>query len=62
MWGQRSGSQILVEKCKGKRPLGRSRHRWEDNTKLDLEEVVCKDVDCNHVAQAVGSSEYSNEP
>ena len=26
-------------KPEGKRPLGRHRHRWEDNTKMDLEEM-----------------------
>jgi len=26
-------------KCEGKRPLGRPRRRWEDNIKMDLEEV-----------------------
>ena len=26
-------------KPKGKRPLGRPRHRWEDNIKMDLREV-----------------------
>jgi hypothetical protein len=30
---------ILVGKPKGKRPLWRSRHRWEDNIKIDLQEV-----------------------
>jgi len=25
----------------GKRPLGRPRHRWEDNTKMKLQEVGC---------------------
>jgi len=29
----------LVEKPEGKRPLGLSRHRWEDNIKVDLQEV-----------------------
>jgi len=29
----------------GKRPLGRSRRRWEDNIKLDLQEVGCGDMD-----------------
>ena len=29
----------LVGKPEGKRPLGRPRHRWEDNTKMDLQEV-----------------------
>jgi hypothetical protein len=31
--------RILVEKPKGKRPLGRTRRRWEDNIKMDLQEV-----------------------
>jgi hypothetical protein len=31
---------VLVGKPKGKdRPLGRSRRRWEDNIKMDLQEV-----------------------
>jgi hypothetical protein len=28
-----------VEKPEGKKPLGRPRHRWEDNIKMDLQEV-----------------------
>jgi hypothetical protein len=28
--------RVLVGRPKGKRPLGRPRHRWEDNMKLDL--------------------------
>ena len=28
-------------KTEGKRPLGRSRRRWEDSVKMDLEEVGC---------------------
>ena len=31
--------RILVEKPEGKRPFGRLRHRWEDNIKMDLQEV-----------------------
>ena len=31
--------KVLVGKPEGKRPLGRQRHRWEDNIKLDLQEV-----------------------
>ena len=31
--------RILVGKPEGKRPLGRPRLRWEDNIKMDLEEV-----------------------
>ena len=30
---------VCVVKPEGKRPLGRPRHRWEDNIKMDLEEV-----------------------
>jgi hypothetical protein len=30
-----------VGKPEGKRPLGRPRHRWEDNIKADLQEVGC---------------------
>ena len=31
--------RVLVGKPKGKRPLGRPRCRWEDNIKMDLQEV-----------------------
>jgi hypothetical protein len=31
--------RVLVGKPEGKRPLGRLRHRWEDNIKMDLQEV-----------------------
>jgi len=38
--GERGGAyRVLVGKPEGKRPLGRSRHRWEDNIKMDLQEV-----------------------
>ena len=30
---------VLVGKPEGKRPLGRPRRRWEDNIKMDLDEV-----------------------
>jgi hypothetical protein len=30
---------VLVGKPEGKRPLGRPRRRWEDNIKLDLQDV-----------------------
>jgi len=32
-------TQDSVRKPEGQRPLGRPRHRWEDNTKMDLQEV-----------------------
>ena len=31
--------RILVGKPERKRPMGRPRHRWEDNIKMDLQEV-----------------------
>ena len=32
-------------KAEGRRPLGRPRRRWEDNIKMDLQEVGCVGVD-----------------
>ena len=32
--------RVLVGKPEGKRPLGRPRHRWENNIKMDLQEVM----------------------
>ena len=41
--GARRGSyRVLVRKTEGKRPLGRPRRRWEDNIKMDLQEVGCE--------------------
>jgi len=37
--------RVLVRKPEGKRPLGRSRLRWEDNIKMDLQEVVLGGLD-----------------
>ena len=37
--GGRGVHRVLVGKPEGKRPLGRPRHRWEDNIKMDLWEV-----------------------
>jgi hypothetical protein len=35
----------------GKRPLVRSSHRWEDNIKMDLQEVVCRGMDWIELSQ-----------
>ena len=35
----RTAFKILTGKPTGKRPLGRPRHRWEDNIRSDLEEI-----------------------
>jgi hypothetical protein len=43
--------RVLVRKHKGKRPLGRPRHTWEDNIKMDLQEVGCGGKDWIELAQ-----------
>ena len=50
--GKRRGVyRVLVGKPEGKRPLGRPRRRWEDNIKMDLQEVGCGVVDWIELAQ-----------
>ena len=40
--GERRGVyRALVGKPEGKSPLGRPKRRWEDNIKMDLQEVGC---------------------
>jgi hypothetical protein len=43
--------RVLVWKPDGKRPLGRPRVRWEDNIKMDLQEVGCGGMDWIELAQ-----------
>jgi hypothetical protein len=43
--------RLLVGKPERKRPLGRSRHRWVDNIRMDLREVGWSDVDWIGLAQ-----------
>jgi hypothetical protein len=47
----RNAYSILVGKPEGKRSLGRSGHRWEDNIRMDLREVVEESVNWVHLAQ-----------
>jgi hypothetical protein len=47
----RGAYNILVERPEGRRPLGRPRHRWEDNIAMDLREIGFWDVDWIHWAQ-----------
>jgi hypothetical protein len=50
--GERRGLyRVLVGKPEGKRPSGRSRHRWEDNIKTYLQEVGCGGMDWIDVPQ-----------
>jgi hypothetical protein len=44
------GTKFLVRKPEGKRPLGRSRRRWE-NIRMDLQEVGCRGMDWIRLAQ-----------
>jgi len=43
--------RVLVGKSEGKISLGRPRHRWEDNIKMDLQEAGCVGVDWIELAQ-----------
>jgi hypothetical protein len=43
--------RILVGKPEGKRPLGRPRHRWDNNIRMNLQEVECGGMDWNGLAQ-----------
>jgi len=43
--------RILVGIPEEKRPLGRPRRKWEDNIKMDLQEVGCGDMDWIELAQ-----------
>jgi hypothetical protein len=51
MGKKRNAYRLLVGKPEGKRPLGRSRHRWVDNIRMDLGEVGWSDVDPIGLAQ-----------
>ena len=50
----RSAFKNLTGKPTGKRPLGRPRHRWEDNIRMDLEEIG------NNVGNWVDSAQDRN--
>ena len=64
--GERTGVyRVLVGKPQGNRPLGRSRRRWEDNIKMDLQEVGLGghglDWSGSGQGQVVGTCECGNE-
>ena len=43
--------RVLLGKTEGKSPLGRPTGRWEDNIKMDLQEVGCGDMDWIELSQ-----------
>jgi hypothetical protein len=43
--------RVLMGNPKGKRPLGTPRRRWEDNIKMELQEVGCGGMDWTELAQ-----------
>jgi hypothetical protein len=45
MGKRRCAHRALVGKPEGKRPLGRPRRRWEDNTKMDLRGMELEVID-----------------
>ena len=51
MGERRDVYRILMGKPEGKRPLGRPRRSWEDNIKIDLQEVECGDRDWIELAE-----------
>jgi hypothetical protein len=40
---------VLVGKPQGKRPVGRPRHRWDNNIKMELKELRWGDMDWIHI-------------
>ena len=52
MYGGEMGlHRIMVEKPEGRKPLGRPRRRWEDNIKMDFQEVGCGGMNWIELAQ-----------
>jgi len=51
MGEERGVYRVLVRKPEGRRPLGRPRHRWVDNIRMDLQEVGCGYMDWIGLAQ-----------
>jgi hypothetical protein len=51
MGKNRVAYRVLVGKHEGKRQLGRPSPRWEDNIKIDIQEVGCEVMDWIDLAQ-----------
>ena len=51
MGERRDVYRVWVGRPEGKKPLGRPRRRWEDNIKMDLQEVGCGSMDWVELAE-----------
>jgi hypothetical protein len=51
MYGGEAYTGFWCRNLRGKGPLRRIRHRWEDNIKTDLQEVRCGGIDWIDLAQ-----------
>jgi hypothetical protein len=51
MGEMRNAYNIWIGKPEGKTPLGRPRHRWKDNIRMDLGEIGWEAVDWIHLVQ-----------
>jgi hypothetical protein len=51
MWEKRNAYRILVRKPERKRPLGRPRHKWVDNIKINLRKKGWDGMDWIDLAQ-----------
>jgi hypothetical protein len=51
MENRRGAYRVFVGKPEGKRSLGKHRHRWQDNIKMDIQEVGWGDMDWIDLAQ-----------
>jgi hypothetical protein len=62
MWS-RNGIYIQGFESEENRPLGRSRHRWQDNITMDVEDIRWGGMDWSKLSQdiMVGSYEHDNE-
>jgi hypothetical protein len=61
----RNAHKTLVRKPEGKRPVGKPRHRWENNIRMNLGEIELESVDSIQLSgqgPMAGSCKHSNEP
>jgi hypothetical protein len=62
MGDRRRAYMVLVRRPEGKKPLGRHRYRWENNSKMDLQEVGWGGIDwIISLRTGTGTCECGNE-